>query len=112
MITKYIKKKAKIVTKYTRGNELICSIYMKYIGDILPGKNESRRDRFVRVAERRTNAILEKIRVLGNCSNRSMYEYTQEDIDGIFKALNRALRDTKLLFEHKSDSKFRLATRK
>ncbi len=78
----------------------------------LPNKIEIKRDRFVRVAERRTNAILEKIRVLGNCSNKSMYEYTQEDIDKIFKVLNRVLRDTKLLFEHKSNTKFKLATGK
>lgn len=73
---------------------------------------ETKRERFVRVAERRTNAILEKIRVLGNCSNKSMYEYTQQDIDRIFKALNKAVRDTKLLFEHKSDTKFKLTARK
>jgi len=78
----------------------------------LPTKGESKRERFVRVAERRTNAILEKVRVLGNCSNKSMYEYTQDDIDRIFKVLNRALRDTKLLFEHKSDTRFKLVARK
>ena len=72
---------------------------------------ESKRDRFVRVAERRTNAIMEKIRVLGNCSNTSMYEYTQEDVDKIFRALNKALRDTKLLFEQKSESKFKLVSK-
>ena len=78
----------------------------------MPLKGETKRERFIRVAERRTNAILEKIRVLGNCSNKSMYEYTQQDIDKIFKTLNKALRDTKLLFEHRSDTKFKLATRK
>jgi hypothetical protein len=76
----------------------------------LPNKKESKRDRFVRVAERRTNAIMEKIRVLGNCSNTSMYEFTQKDIDKIFRVLNKELRDTKLLFEQKSESKFKLLT--
>jgi len=76
----------------------------------LPNKNENKRDRFVRVAERRTNAIMEKIRVLGNCSNTSMYEFTQKDVDKIFRVLNKALRDTKLLFEQKSESKFKLLT--
>ncbi len=76
----------------------------------LPNKTETKRDRFVRVAERRTNAIMEKIRVLGNCSNTPMYEFTQKDIDKIFRVLNKELRDTKLLFEQKSESKFKLLT--
>lgn len=74
-------------------------------------KIENKRERFIRVAERRTNAVLEKLRILGNCSNKSMYEYTQEDIEKIFKALNKALRDTKSLFEQKSNMKFKLTVK-
>ena len=69
---------------------------------------ETKRERFVRVAERRTNAIMEKIRVLGNCSNRSMYEYEQTEVDKIFKAVRRALKDVESLFEQKSSKRFRL----
>ena len=69
---------------------------------------ESKKERFIRVAERRTNAVLEKIRVLGNCSNRGMYEYTQDDVKKIFGALKKALRETEQLFEDKSSTKFKL----
>ena len=69
---------------------------------------EAKRERFVRVAERRTNAIMEKIRVLGNCSNRSMYEYEQIEVDKIFKAIRRALKDVESLFEQKSSKRFTL----
>ena len=69
---------------------------------------ETRKERFVRVAERRTNAIMEKIRVLGNCSNRSMYEYEQTEVDKIFKAIRRALKDVESLFEQKSSKRFTL----
>ena len=69
---------------------------------------ENKRDRFVRVAERRTNAILEKLRVLGNCSNQSMYEYTDEEISKIFSAIRKSVKETESLFKQKSSKQFRL----
>lgn len=33
---------------------------------------ESKRDRFVRIAEARTNKIIDMIQLLGNCSNRGI----------------------------------------
>ena len=50
---------------------------------------ENRDDRFKRVAARRTNDIIRRIRLLGNCSNRSSYNYTEEQINKIFSALER-----------------------
>lgn len=49
--------------------------------------NESKREKFVRLAENRTNKALEMIRLIGNLSNRSVYEYTVEDVEKIFGAL-------------------------
>ena len=69
---------------------------------------ETKRARFVRVAERRTNAVLEKLRILGNCSNRAMYEYTVEDTKKIFSAIRKAVRDTEQSFEDKSNTRFKL----
>jgi hypothetical protein len=69
---------------------------------------ESKRERFLRVAERRTNAVLEKIRVLGNCSNKLMYEYEDPDVDKIFRAIRQALKETEMQFKQKSNRKFRL----
>lgn len=59
---------------------------------------ESKRDRFVRLAEARTNKILEMMRLLGNCSSKANYEYTDEDIKKIFTALERELKNTKNRF--------------
>ena len=42
-------------------------------------KTETRNERFKRIAAKRTNGILEKIRILGNCSNKSSYEYAEEE---------------------------------
>ena len=60
--------------------------------------SETKRDRFVRLAEARTNKILEMMRLLGNCSSRSNYEYSDEDIKKIFSALERELKNTKNRF--------------
>jgi mRNA-degrading endonuclease HigB of HigAB toxin-antitoxin module len=59
----------------------------------------SKRERFVRVAERRTNNALTDLRLLGNCSNRQNYEFTPEDVKRIFQALDSEVRRIKSLFE-------------
>lgn len=67
---------------------------------------ETKRERFVRLAEARTNKILEMLRLLGNCSSRSNYDYTDEDIKKIFGALEKELKNTKnrfLGFESKEE---------
>jgi len=56
---------------------------------------ETKRERFVRIAEARTNKVLEMIRLLGNCSSKSNYDYTEEDIKKIFGVLERELKNTK-----------------
>ena len=65
---------------------------------------ESRSEKFKRVATKRTNELLEKIRILGNCSNKSTYEYTEEDVIKIFKSLEKQLEITKVKFSKKKSS--------
>lgn len=59
---------------------------------------ESKREKFVRLAEARTNKIIDMLQLLGNCSNTSVYEYTQKDIDQIFGAIELELREAKKKF--------------
>ena len=59
---------------------------------------ETKRERFIRIAEARTNKILEMMRLLGNCASTNNYEYTDEDIKKIFTALERELKNTKNKF--------------
>lgn len=59
---------------------------------------ETKRERFVRIAEARTNKILEMMRLLGNCSSKSNYDYTDEDIKKIFVTLEKELKNTKNKF--------------
>lgn len=60
--------------------------------------NETKRQRFVRLAEARTNKILEMMRLLGNCSSKANYDYTEDDIKKIFTALEKELKNTKNRF--------------
>lgn len=60
---------------------------------------ESKRDKFVRLAENRTNKALEMIRLLGNLSNTSVYDYTQKDVDKIFKVLETEIAEAKKQFQ-------------
>ena len=46
-----------------------------------------RRERFVALAEARTDKALNAIRLLGNLSNRSNYDYTDADVAQIVRAL-------------------------
>lgn len=71
-------------------------------------KFTSKRERFISVAESRTNNIIEKIRVLGNCSNKNLYDYSSDEIDKIFKAIQEKLSETKARFVVKRKKEFKL----
>ena len=71
------------------------------------GKNK--RERFKRLATYRTNEVLKRLKVLGNCSNRSAYEYTEDDIAKIFSEIEGTVKQIKSKFHfHKRDKEFRL----
>ena len=73
-------------------------------------EKETNRERFVRIAEARTQKIIDTIRLLGNCSNSYAYEYTQKDIDKIFSAIEAELKAAKNKFSSTDtkESKFKL----
>lgn len=62
-------------------------------------------ERFRRVAEGRTNKIIGQIRLLGNCANRSNYEYTDEEVRKIFSAIEAELKETKAKYQTKTRNK-------
>jgi hypothetical protein len=69
---------------------------------------ETRKETFRRLATRRTNAVLNRLRVLGHCSNRHLYEYDQEDVKKIFRAIDAELRIVKAKFRNSDQSDFKL----
>ena len=54
---------------------------------------ETKREKFVRLAESRMNNALKQIELLSNLSNTRAYEYTKEDIDKMVKTLKSAVSD-------------------
>ena len=61
---------------------------------------ETRKERFKRIASKRTNEVLDKIRILGNCANKSSYDYTDEEVNKIFFEIDKQLKLIKARFEY------------
>jgi hypothetical protein len=74
-----------------------------------PREKETKRDAFLRLAERRTNSVLEKIRVLSNCANPYAYEYDDDDVRKIFLAIEKELKTARSKFEQSRRSEFKLS---
>ena len=70
--------------------------------------NETPEERFRRIAIVRTNAVLDRLRILGNLSNRQMYSYSQEDIKKIFSVINKQIREVRAKFNSRKEERFKL----
>tara|TARA_Y100000385_G_C12549928_1_gene407473 strand:- start:138 stop:371 length:234 start_codon:yes stop_codon:yes gene_type:complete len=68
-------------------------------------KKETKSDKFNRLASMRVRKILKYLDLLENCSNNYTYEYTDEDIAKIFKAINSKTKQARLSFEKKPSKK-------
>lgn len=69
---------------------------------------ETRRDAFRRLAERRTNSVIDRIRILANCSNPYAYEYDDDDVRKVFAAIEQELKLAKSKFERGRKKRFTL----
>ena len=74
--------------------------------------DETKRDAFLRLAEKRTQAVLEKVRILSNCANPYAYEYTEDDVRRIFAAIEEDLRAARTKFRNHEREPFKLRERK
>jgi len=63
-----------------------------------------KRNKFIGLAENRVDKTIKYIDLIGNLSNRNNYEYSQEDIDKIFKHVERALAASKSRFSEQLKS--------
>ena len=88
----------------------ISTIFVKYLTNIVESVNillrgnrimDNKKDNFKRIAEKRTNKIIESISKLQNLTNTSFYEYTDEQIEAIFDAIQKELDNQKKIFEKK-----------
>lgn len=70
-----------------------------------------KRSKFVQLANQRVTKALDQIRLVGNLSNRSAYEFTEDDVKKIVKALQRSVDSMKSRFSESgatSDQAFNL----
>lgn len=70
---------------------------------------DERRNNFKRLASARTNEVLRRLKILGNCANRSHYDYTEEEINKIFSEIEKKVREAKSKFTFSNrDQEFKL----
>jgi len=62
-------------------------------------KLSKRRERFENVASNRVQKILNYVLLLGNCANKNNYEYSDKDVELMFKEINRSIKETRILFD-------------
>lgn len=60
------------------------------------------------MAQARTQAVLDKLAVLSNCANKSLYEYEDKEIRIIFNAIEKETKRVRTKFEEQSSTKFSL----
>ena len=60
---------------------------------------DNKKDNFKRIAEKRTNKIIESISKLQNLTKTYFYEYTDEQVEAIFEAIQEELDNQKKIFE-------------
>ena len=53
-------------------------------------ENETKNEKFLRIATPRVNAIIDKLDILSNCAG-SNYEYTEEQVETMFQAIRDAV---------------------
>ena len=71
---------------------------------------KNRKDNFKRLAEARTEKVLSMIDLIGNLSNKSFYDYTDEEVDKIFRAITKCVEENKNKFKKNKDNKKRRFT--
>jgi hypothetical protein len=65
---------------------------------------EKDREKFVELAEKRVSKALKDIKLIGNLSNKSNYDYQEQDVKKIYSTLKKALEEMKSRFDSKGSS--------
>jgi hypothetical protein len=64
--------------------------------------SNTKRENFIRLAESRVTRAIESLRIVGNLSNRSNYEYDEEDVKKIINTLQEEINSLKNQFKIRS----------
>ncbi len=82
-----------------------------FINQNITRKLKSKREKFVDLANKRVTSAIDKIRLIGNLSDRRFYEYSEKDSKQIIDALTKELSSVKSKFQNnakKKDKEFSL----
>lgn len=69
--------------------------------------NENKHERFLKVAGHRMDLRICDFRKLGNCASKSTYDYTEEEVELIFKELDLQIQLLREKFEGKKQFSLR-----
>lgn len=72
---------------------------------------ETKAERFIRVAEPRISRACKAISLIGNFATGD-YEYTEQQVDAMFGAMQEALNTARAKYRKGADNKFRFEVRK
>jgi len=64
-------------------------------------KKETKEEKFIRLAEGRTSAILKSLKLLANLSQTNNYSYNTNQVDKIFNTIKKELDLTESSFKRK-----------
>lgn len=67
-------------------------------------ENETKEERFIRIATPRVNGVIQKLEILSNCSGAT-YGYTEEQVDAMFDAIELAVASARKQFQPKTAKK-------
>jgi len=92
-------------------NIVMLKISLHYVKNMARKKislTETKREKFLRLATLRTKEALSRLRILGNCANRQIYEYNETDVKKIFSAIEKQLSGIKAKFHFPKKEEFKL----
>lgn len=64
-----------------------------------------KRDRFKNVASKRVQKVLDSLESLSKCSNRNNYDYTEDDVSKMLKAIKEQIKLLEISYTERSKSK-------
>ena len=67
--------------------------------------NEEKRNKFMEFAGKRVNNVMHDIQILEPMARSSAYDFTKEDVDEMFNAMQETLNDAKAEFYKKFEEK-------
>jgi hypothetical protein len=71
----------------------------KLEGEPAGQSNENAHSRFRRLAQKRVTRTIKDLRLIGNLGNRNNYNYTAEEVEKIFRALEKELKLARAKFD-------------